>query len=109
MLWNKQHCRSLGLIAATLIAVADTSLAADTPATTLAKRLKELYPNTQVSTVIDTPVAGIFEVIMGRNIAYTDEHGRYFLFGHLFDMPAQRDLTAEHKDELSRIDFRELP
>ena len=57
----------------------------------------------------DSPVSGIYEVVMGRNIAYTDEHGRYFLFGHLFDLPAQRDLTAEHKDELARIDFNQLP
>lgn len=109
MLWNKKPSRLLGLIAATCILVADASLAADTPANALAKRLRELYPNTQFSTVSDSPVAGIFEVVMGRNIAYTDERGRYFLFGHLFDMPAQRDLTAEHKDELARIDFSQLP
>lgn len=109
MHWNKKRSRSLGLIAATFILIADASLAAETPTTALAKRLRELYPNTQFSTVTDSPVAGIFEVVMGRNIAYTDEHGRYFLFGHLFDMPAQRDLTAEHKDELARIDFSQLP
>lgn len=109
MLWTKKRCRLVGLIAATFIVFADASLAADTSATALAKRLRELYPNTQFNTVIDSPVAGIFEVVMGRNIAYTDEHGRYFLFGHLFDMPAQRDITAEHKDELARIDFSQLP
>ena len=109
MLWNKKPSRLWGLIAATCILVADASLAADTPSTALAKRLRELYPNTQFSTVSESPVAGIFEGVMGRNIAYTDERGRYFLFGHLFDMPAQRDLTAEHKDELARIDFSQLP
>src|SRR5690606_34858829 len=34
---------------------------------------------------------------------------RSFLFGHLFDMKTQRDLTAERKDTLARIDFAALP
>ena len=109
MHWTKKRCWLPGLMAATFIASAATTQAADSPATALEKRLRELYPNTQFSTVTDSPVSGIYEVVMGRNIAYTDEHGRYFLFGHLFDMPAQRDVTAEHKDELARIDFNELP
>lgn len=109
MLWNEKRCFLLGLIAATFILFAGASHAADTPASALAKRLRELYPNTEFSAVTDSPVPGIFEVVMGRNIAYTDERGRYFLFGHLFDMPAQRDLTAERKDELARIDFSQLP
>lgn len=46
---------------------------------------------------------------MGANIAYVDESGRYFLFGHLYDMQAQRDVTAEHKGTLARIDFASLP
>ena len=109
MLWNHKRCCLLGLIAATSILIADAGLAADTPAAALAKRLRELYPNTQFSTVTDSALPGLYEVVMGRNIAYTDERGRYFLFGHLFDMPAQRDLTAEHKDQLGRVDFSQLP
>ena len=109
MLWTKKRCWLSGLIATTFIVSAGTTHAADSPATALAKRLRELYPNTQFSTVTDSPVSGIYEVVMGRNIAYTDEHGRYFLFGHLFDLPTQRDLTAERKDELARIDFAQLP
>lgn len=46
---------------------------------------------------------------MGANLAYVDASGQYFLFGHLYDMKAQRDLTAERKDTLARIDFSALP
>ena len=109
MLRNKKRCLVQGLIAATCMAIANMSFSADTPATALAKRLRELYPNTAVSAVTESPLPGLYEVVMGRNIAYTDERGRYFLFGHLFDMPAQRDLTAERKDELGRVDFMQLP
>jgi hypothetical protein len=46
---------------------------------------------------------------MGANLAYVDQSGQYFLFGHLYDMKSQRDLTAERKDTLARIDFDALP
>ena len=51
------------------------------------------------------PVPGLSEVVMGTNVAYVDESGRYFLFGRLFDMQDQRDLTAERIEHLSAIDF----
>ncbi len=46
---------------------------------------------------------------MGANLAYVDESGQYFLFGHLYDMKSQRDLTAERKDTWRAIDFDTLP
>jgi thiol:disulfide interchange protein DsbC len=46
---------------------------------------------------------------MGKNAAYTDTTGRYFVFGHLFDMKEQRDLTADRVEKAARIAFGELP
>ena len=81
---------------------------APTPAS-MAERLQSLYPATRFGEVNPTPWPGVFEVVMGANLAYVDESGQYFLFGHLYDMKAQRDLTAERKDSLARIDFAALP
>jgi len=75
----------------------------------LAERLQSLYPNTRFGEVNTTPWPGVYEVVMGANLAYVDESGQYFLFGHFFDMKAQRDMTAERKDTLARIDFASLP
>lgn len=82
--------------------------AAPTP-TSIAERLQTLYPATRFGAVNTTPWPGVFEVVMGANLAYVDETGQYFLFGHLYDMKAQRDLTVEHKDSLTRVDFQSLP
>ena len=49
MLWTKKRCWLSGLMAATFIVSAGTTQAADSPATALDKRLRELYPNTQFS------------------------------------------------------------
>ena len=67
--------------------------AAAPTANSIAERLQSLYPATRFGAVNTTPWPGVFEVVMGANLAYVDESGQYFLFGHLFDMKAQRDLT----------------
>ncbi len=77
--------------------------------TSLIGRLQSLYPSTRFGEIRPTPWPGVFEVAMGANLAYVDASGQYFLFGHLYDMKAQRDLTAERKDTLARIDFNALP
>lgn len=79
------------------------------PSPSVLERLKSLYPATRFGAVSATPWPGVFEVAMGNNIAYVDETGQFFLFGHLYDMKGQRDLTAERKDTLARIDFAALP
>jgi len=75
----------------------------------LAQRLQALYPSTRFGPVDATAWAGVYEVAMGANLAYVDASGQYFLFGHLYDMTTQRDLTAERKDTLTRVDFQTLP
>lgn len=74
-----------------------------------AERLQALYPSTRFGAVNPTPWPGVYEVVMGANLAYVDASGQYFLFGHLYDMKLQRDLTAERKEALARIDFEVLP
>ena len=54
--------------------------------------------------------------VMGQNIAYVGGDGRHFLFGHLFDMRTQQDLTAaKHASETDvsaetrQVNFASLP
>jgi thiol:disulfide interchange protein DsbC len=75
----------------------------------LAATLKRLYPATSFDAVRPSPVKGLAEVVMGANVAYVDETGRYFVFGRLYDMRESRDLTAERLDRLTRIEFSALP
>jgi thiol:disulfide interchange protein DsbC len=91
-------------------------------------RFKKLYPKTKISHIASTELPGIYEVVMGPNIAYVEESGRYFVFGHLFDMRTQKDMSEERLAKLGvardpapvapqdgpppppqRIDFASLP
>ena len=72
-------------------------------------KLKSLYPKTQFDGIKSTPLPGIYEVMMGRNIAYVNEQGRYFIFGALYDMEQQKDLTSERREQLDKVEFKDLP
>jgi thiol:disulfide interchange protein DsbC len=73
------------------------------------QRLKAKYPKTQFTSVQKSQFNGLFEIIMGKNVAYTDAAGDYFLFGHIMDMATQRDLTAERQKDLNKVDVGALP
>jgi thiol:disulfide interchange protein DsbC len=86
-----------------------TCQASATDLKALNDKLVQLYPQTKFNSVAATPVAGLFEVQMGKNVAYVDATGQYFLFGHLFDMKVQKDLTAGMVEKLNAIDTTKLP
>lgn len=75
------------------------------PAAKVAEQVKANYPRTNFKAVRKAEIAGLYEVVMGDSIAYTDETARYFLFGHLFDMKEQVDLTAQRRTASIRIEF----
>jgi thiol:disulfide interchange protein DsbC len=103
----------IALAIASTIALAGAS---DPGATALLQKLKVLYPATRFTSATATPIDGVYEVVMGQNVAYVGGDGRHFLFGHLFDMRTQQDLTAaklapsnEATAETRQINFAALP
>lgn len=67
------------------------------------------YPGTAFSAVKPTPIKGVYQVAMGKNLAYVSEDGRYFLFGSLYDMQTQTDLTANEREQVNKVDWSGLP
>ena len=70
----------------------------------LLKRLREAFPASRIDSVATTAVDGVFEVVAGPNVFYTDNSGRYVLFGKLFDMKTRTDITAARIAEVQRLD-----
>ena len=103
-------------IALTIASTVALAGAPDPGATALLQKLKELYPATRFTSVTGTPIDGVYEVVMGQNIAYVGGDGRHFLFGHLYDMRTQQDLTAakhgpreDVSAETRQVNFATLP
>lgn len=83
-------------------APAENSLAA------LQKKLTGML-QMRISELNPTPVKGIYEVIIDGDVLYSDETGNHIFAGQLFETATQKNLTAQTKDRLNRIDFSALP
>lgn len=93
--------------AATLVCVTASAQVSISPQALLAK-LKTEFQGTPFTEVRSTPIEGIYEVVMGRDIAYTDGSGRYFMFGQVMDMKTQKNLTQERRAELNKVDVSQF-
>jgi thiol:disulfide interchange protein DsbC len=65
--------------------------------------LQGRFPDIQVESVNRTPFSGLYEVVLGGRVLYTDEKASYIFFGSLLDVrgSGERDLTRERVSQLN--------
>src|SRR5512147_1429732 len=63
----------------------------------------------KVDSVRDAGALGLYEVVIGGEILYTDKKASYFIVGDLMEAKSRRNLTEERKNKLSQIKFSDLP
>ena len=64
----------------------------------------------EVTRIAHTPIPGIFEVVSGVDVFYSDATGRYaFVDGRLVDTEKKMDLTQATLATLTTVDFKALP
>lgn len=100
------------IILAAMSSVLMTTLAHAETTSSVSEKLKKLYPATKFGEVKESPISGVKEVVVGKNLVYVSDDGRYFLFGNIYDMKTQQDLTAERQDQVNpgkRFAFSKLP
>jgi thiol:disulfide interchange protein DsbC len=86
------------LFLSALLALASCNmLAAELPVDALKKSLAEHVPGATASRVRETPIAGIYEVIVGADIYYMDVSARYVINGDLIDLATRTNFTEEAK------------
>ncbi|MGE4266349.1 MAG: DsbC family protein [Deferribacterales bacterium] len=56
------------------------------------RKLTEQFTNFKITDVIESEIPGLYEVVAGGNIMYSD--GSYILMGHMFDFTG-KDITQE--------------
>lgn len=69
------------------------ALAADIKPAELKKRLQTLLPELAVEELKPSPVAGIYEGVVGSQIVYVTTDGRYLFVGTLHEINGRRNLT----------------
>jgi len=74
------------------------------------KNLAERLPRfPAIDAVTKTAIPGIWEVRVGSDVVYTDDHGDHLIQGNIIDTKSHTDLTQARIDKLTQIDFASLP
>ncbi|SDZ06534.1 DsbC family protein [Nitrosomonas sp. Nm33] len=80
--------------------------------TQLKKTIQTHFPGTEIESLRKTPYMGLYEVVIGGEILYTDEKAEYFFVGHVVDAKTRVSLTSERMQQLRdarRIAIDTLP
>jgi thiol:disulfide interchange protein DsbC len=92
-----------------IAAVAGLAHAADKPEDAAARQaLHDLVPQAKIDTVEAAPLPGYRQVIVGSQLVYVSDDGKYMLQGTLYDSQNKRDLTGsrlavDHKRKVDAV------
>jgi thiol:disulfide interchange protein DsbC len=78
----------------------------------LKKTLQPIFPGEKIESLKKTPYLGLYEVVVGGELFYTDEKGSYLFFGHVVDPQTRQSLTGERLQQIKearRISPASLP
>ena len=64
--------------------------------------IREALGDVQADSVEPTPLAGLYEVVVGSNVVYMSADGRYMLQGELVDVQKRVSLTEPRRREITR-------
>ncbi len=77
---------------------------------TIRKNIAERMPDfPKIDEVNKSPIPGVYELRVGTDVLYTDEHGDHLIQGELTDTRTRTNLTQARIDKLTAIDFASLP
>ncbi len=80
-----------------------------TPEQIKAQLQKEIPIMTNIESISNGPVAGLYELVVGRKVFYVSNDGKYLVFGNIVDIASKKSLTEERDMELNKIDWNKLP
>ena len=69
---------------------------------------KKLGANAKVKSVSPAPVSGLYEVLVGNDIFYTDASGKYLIQGEIIELATGKNITELRQADLNRIKWSDL-
>ena len=73
------------------------------------KDFEARFPGVKVDRVSKAGYLGLYEVVMGQEVVYTDEKATYLINGEIIETKTRRNLTQERIEKLSAVKFDSLP
>ncbi len=65
--------------------------------------IKSMAPNAKVESIADSALPGFVEVVVGGNVLYVSDDGKYLMQGRVYDVGAKRDLTEAREAVLRKV------
>lgn len=97
-------------VAAICAVLVTTAALAQGPEADIKKKVEAaLGAGAKVDSVRKAGVLGLYEVVLGSEIIYTDDKANHLVFGHIIDPKTRKDLTQDRLDKLAAIKFSDLP
>lgn len=72
------------------------------------KSLVKTNPEIEITSVKPSPVAGISEVVVGNEVFYMSDDGKYLFQGYLLDIAARKNITQEKLAEIHKASEEKL-
>ena len=69
---------------------------------------KKLGASAKVKSVSPAPVSGLYEVLVGNDIFYTDTSGKYLIQGEIIELASGKNITEQRQTDLNRIKWSDL-
>ena len=69
---------------------------------------KKLGANAKVKSVSPAPVSGLYEVLVGNDIFYTDSSAKYLIQGEIIELATGKNITEQRQTDLNRIKWSDL-
>ena len=98
---------SLRLPALLLAAAFATTVLADEAS--VKRGVEARFDGIKVDSVTKTSFAGLYEIVVGETLFYTDEQVNFVFKGDIIDARSQKNLTEERQQKLTAIKFEDLP
>jgi thiol:disulfide interchange protein DsbC len=95
------------ILAAFFVAAAAFSARADEAS--VQRGVEARFGGVKVESIAKTPYSGLYEVVIGDEIIYTDDKVSFIFTGNIIDAKTRRNLTEERQQKLLTIKFEELP
>jgi thiol:disulfide interchange protein DsbC len=70
---------------------------------------KKLGTAAKIKSISPSPLPGIYEVLVGGDVFYTDAKTQYLLQGEIIELATGKNLTEQRQNDLNKIKWSELP
>ena len=69
---------------------------------------KKIGANTKIKSVSPSPIPGVYEVLVGNEVFYTDANSKYLIQGEIIEIATGKNITEQKQADLNRIKWSEL-